>query len=1530
VRRHAKASSAGSIESTGSARGSFRRALATRGTSGDSKGSGAPARRSVLIGLIAAIAMISGLATAAPALAAPAVTSCCTISNISYTSAQVSGKGSHTGQFAVFRFEVSTDGTNWTAPLIRFDNGAGTNKTAEGEISGLEGGTEYFVRLTVAETLSGESATSPEAQPYPSFTTLVADPPTIPGPVVASPVFSTSATVSGKVIRPVTSDDVTCRFEYISDDQFEENVNVNSAPGFTGATPVDCAQSPIGQADAGSEKEVTAQLNGLIPATSYHLRLVAENASPDPVVKDAASLFTTDPKVAEPVIVEVDDAADVSYKSATFTGEVERPAGIDPALDVNCRFEYITDQQFDENVANSVPPFEGAGQAGCPEPITSPDPGHPAVKAEVKAEPTDLLSGATYHLRLVAENSGGTVGKEVLDTFTTIPGADTVATIDPNPAVGYTTAQVSGTITPGELEKDQFHQWYFQYTEVGTEEWGGEAGIGSAGSGGGIPDPGSTDPIHVSFELTGLKPDTEYEFRLGVGINAQRGFFAPGSPPTATTRHLELPTATLNPVTAVTATTAHFSGTVDTQAPAGPLDALDKAAYKTEWHFECEPDCSGGQYSGVVQADQGSKAISVDATHLEGNTPYAVKLVVHNQLYSAETQIEHFTTPVAAPAVKLTPGASDGEGGYIVEGIVNALGSSVTDCHFNYGPTAAYVFQAPCSPTPVARTEVQELAINSLGGSFNLSFRGQKTADIPFTGWPTTDDLAPPSEIKAALEGLSTIGPGGIASVTHDSGVRSYVVTFSGSLAGLNLPPIVGASSVSDPLNAQNGRPAVVTTTAKAQGGNSVAVLVEAHLTGLTPGATYHVQLVATNGGGTSSSGDQTFVPTQDPTPPPCPNEALRRENNSLALPECRAYEQVSSSAKGGYQANFRGGFGGDSVLYSSSAGNIANSGQGAGINNFYVANRTASGWETIPNLNSGGTIYAGPEGIPAIEKSVAPFFFSEDLQTSYWYEAVGRQFNAEKDSYLREPDGRFTLVGHNTPVTSPGDSRGVVPVGGSADLSHIVVNGDGSHPGVYEFVGTGNGAPRRVDLDSSGQPISECPSPRAGVVSPAAEGEAVSRDGRTIFILAFGNCGAAGPPANEIWARVDGTTSYEASESHCTRPDCNAPSAAKFIAAAKDGSSVFFTTTQQLVDGDTDATRDLYVYRLPTSSSAAALTEVSGTGTEAAVEETATAAVTVSADGSTAMFVSRAALAGNVDALDDTAQQGDDNLYVWRRDEAHPEGQVTFVGRLGQNDLVHGYGLAEFKEQLAKPEMTSDGRYVVLSTASQLTPTDTDEGFDVYRYDAESGELTRVSTGPLGTGGNADGFIADLASRGKDSSRNPWPAALSVSDDGKAVVFSTDEGLVPRDGNGTADVYLWKAGRVSLISSGAAGNNFSEAGEFAIDPSGQDIFFLTSEALSASDGDSVRDVYDARVGGGFSFAEKAAACAGEACRPAGPGAPAAPSPATDQARAPEPPPKATCPKGKVLKKGKCVKKPKKHHGKHKGKRGAKKRGGGK
>ena len=1394
MRRHAKASSAGSTDGTGNSRGLFRRAVATRGAFSEVEGSGASSSRRAPIALLVALAMIAALAFGAtPASANTAEIG--TISGASYNTAHVTGKISGAAFFTNYNFQFSKDpeAEGWNpGPGSGFLFLGGAEQEVNGDFAGfgLRGATKYFVRLVVSSSGGAEpEAFSPEAPgPYPSFTTLPVDPPTLPGPVAASPVFSTSATATGKVKRPTNNPDpafniTKCRFEYVTDADF-------TATGFAAATPVPCEQPLPFEAPEG-ETDVTAHLTGLSPSTTYHLRLAAENAAPNAATKEAAATFTTEPKVAKPTVLATDDATDVTVHGAKFSGEVQRPSGTDPALDVECRFEFVNDAQF------TATGFAGAGSTPCAEnPITAATADGEG-KQKVHAEFGSFSPATTWHFRLAAENSGGVDTKDAANIFTTEPAELPTVTIDPVAGGTYTTAHVSGTVDVD----DPGHHEAYAYIEVSSDG-------GVNWDGGSVPNPSHSGVNVVERNVTGLQPNSTYTFRIKstysggfpqeVEANGEMAF-SPEPNPSITTEALFAPTAEDLEVTGVTATTAQFSAIVDPHAPGGTLSELGKKAFATHWEFVCTPECknaNGNPIEGTVQGEEGAQPVAGDAKRLEPNTHYEVTLVIHSEGGGETIGPEPFDTLFVKPTVNAAPGGSDGKGGYTLQGVVNPNNSPVTDCKFEWGPNSShYDFSAPCSPAP---------------------------------------------------------------------------------------------------------------------GAGAKPVTVEAHLSGLTPGATYHAKLVTTNGAGTEDGGDQTFVPTFDSSGPACPNEVLRTENNSLALPECRAYEQVTAPNKAGSSASLTDYTDSGAIAYQSKAGNIANSG-GGGTNNDYAASRTSAGWETLSNLN-------GPTGSPDSEPGPP---YSEFKSPSGQTGVV--PFLGAKRKFLREPDGGYVLVG---PISTGRD--GIAGV--SADLSHVfytpnrfVLSPFGQ--GVYEVAGPGGEGPvRRADLDNSGGPITACTYPAQGPPYNA-RAKFNSKDGRVFVFTVAGGCGGSNPPANEVWARINGTTSFDVSASQCTRTAadpggaCNAPAGsggcentpgeeevglgcrgARFQGAAQNGSRVYFTTIRQLVNGDTDETNDLYACDIPsgsqapsgTANSCSSLKQVSGAAPGANVEE----ASAISEDGSTAYFIASGVLSANPGALGEAASPGNHNLYVWRQSAAHPAGQTTFIARLDSND----FGDSQ--------QATPDGRYLIISTGSQLVPTDTDNARDVYRYDADTGVIARVSTNTSGVGGNAASFDAVIHARIGGLGTVSHSTHVSVSEDGEAIVFTTSEPLSTLDGNGEPDVYLWKAGHVSLISTGSVGGGASSP---AISDSGKDIYFGTSQALAPSDGDDAADVYDARIEGGFSFAP-VAACSGETCRAMASAPPTAPAPATAQGPA-YPGNVKPCLKGKVAKGTKCIKK---HHKKHK------------
>ena len=956
-------------------RGPFRRALVTRGGFSDAKGSGArssgrlPASVAVLALAIAAFAV-----TAAPASAAPPTTKINTISAVSYTSAHITGRitssgGLFKGTNYSFQYSKNPGTEGWTTGLEGGLGGASTNETVEGDITGLRGGTHYFVRLVATILGPGfvlEEGVSPE--PNPSLTTLVVDPPENLSISAPAPIFSTSAELSGTVKRPSNPDpafDITCRYEYVSDATFDENVtNHGSGAGFVeGATAYPCTQNPL--TDPGVAKTVTAHIGCFHPpaheeypyfdgpclevATTYHVRLIAENSAPGNVINETT--FTTQPVVAKSVVLTANNATDISYLTAKVSGSVERPAGVDPALDVYCNFEYVTDAQFKSTE------FAEAVRTPCDQ---TPRDGYNNMHPLTTTGPTPvtatlhLKSAVEYHVRLNAENGGGPETKTAPSTFTTLPGGEPTFSIDPNPVAGYTTIGLLGHVTYGLGAEDEEINYEFEFAEVGTENWNGccQSAKGT---------PHGPGPQPISFEYTkdyGIKPNTEYKYRI-ILQRAESSIYetSPEPYPTIKTKPLAEPSDTLNPITGVTPNAAQFSGTVNTNAPSGPLDDLAKAAYKTDWEFQCTPECPPGN-SGTVQAEEGGKAISLEAVELNANTYYEVRLVAHNAYYTYESPVQAFQTPLIAPTVTSLPGVSDGEGGYFLEGIVNSNNTKLTTCKFEYGTTATYpnTYEAPCLPDPSGPNEVQLINVEATGGQFKLAFRGQTTADLPYN--------ATPGEVQAALRGLPQIGPSGV-SVTGTA--QAYKATFAGPLAGTNVAQIKGSDGTT-PLSGGGG----VSSSTELEGGTLHPVSVEAHVEALTIGSTYHFRIIAISAGGTTTTTDRTFIPTLAPVEN-CPNEQQRKENSSFALPECRAYEVVSPAGKEGYDASLRDYNGGETVEFASGAANILKSGQNS-VTNHYVTERTAAGWETFPDLNgASGSILDAPSYFEVDEGAGTP-----------------------------------------------------------------------------------------------------------------------------------------------------------------------------------------------------------------------------------------------------------------------------------------------------------------------------------------------------------------------------------------------------------------------------------------------------------------------------------------------------------------------------------------------------------------------------
>jgi hypothetical protein len=208
----------------------------------------------------------------------------------------------------------------------------------------------------------------------------------------------------------------------------------------------------------------------------------------------------------------------------------------------------------------------------------------------------------------------------------------------------------------------------------------------------------------------------------------------------------------------------------------------------------------------------------------------------------------------------------------------------------------------------------------------------------------------------------------------------------------------------------------------------------------------------------------------------------------------------------------------------------------------------------------------------------------------------------------------------------------------------------------------------------------------------------------------------------------------------------------------------------------------------------------------------------------------------------------------------------------------------------------TSDGAFVTFWTAGRLTADDPDAvSADFYGFDADADELTRITAAQGGPGGSytcnngldpvngplqcfGDGGFAG----GTGAVTNRVEAPLNVVEDpvvsgDRIALFQSKSRLVAGDSDDAYDVYQWRNGELSLVSTGASARD----GAFlkGSDSSGTNVYFATRDRLSWQDVDSVLDIYTARVGGGIPEPPVPPICAvlvGDGCQGTGAAAPVA------------------------------------------------------
>jgi hypothetical protein len=670
-------------------------------------------------------------------------------------------------------------------------------------------------------------------------------------------------------------------------------------------------------------------------------------------------------------------------------------------------------------------------------------------------------------------------------------------------------------------------------------------------------------------------------------------------------------------------------------------------------------------------------------------------------------------------------------------------------------------------------------------------------------------------------------------------------------------------------------------------GGSPVNVLQ--FLSGLKSETTYYYRAAAKN---SQSGGNYAFGPTNFFTTQPssigadtCANKVARDQQAASFLPDCRAWEMVSPIDKNGGQAGVpeaiaaggvsQAAVAGSQITYGSEA-SFEGGGQGAPPVSQYIATRTAGGWAAT-NINP--PLFSGTYDS---EVGGAPFqIFSPDLARALLLN--GEHCRGEgSDCAVANPP----LAGTSAP----------------AGYQNYYLRNNGS--GGYEaLLGSGNSGflalePSDFDLELAGI----APELTRGVLSTCAAltanatevplGEGCDPAKQNLYLYASGSPLTL---VNLLPAQSTGTPGAKLGD--------------QSGAVSADGSRVYWNDK---------ATGHLYLR--------------SG-GQTALVAEAATFQ-TASADGAFAFYT-----------------KADEHLYRYSTAGASsadltPGGGVEGVlGASSSGDAIYyldGGGLRRWKSgtttsaaadadasnyppATGTSRVSSDGSRLLFVATAQLTGYDNKDlssglpDSQVYLYGAAGPTLTCVSCNPTnGRPIGASTIPGAIANGSAEGSLEAYKPRL-LSTNGRRVFFDSADALYLSDTNNSPDAYQWEAqgeggcakagGCLNLVSDGrtAGGSRFVDASA-----DGSDAFLITNGSLVAADPGAL-DLYDARVGGGFPVPVAPLPCEGDACQalPPEPVDPTLttllPGPGNPPVRYPKTNKK--CKKGKVRRKGKCVKK---------------------
>lgn len=666
-----------------------------------------------------------------------------------------------------------------------------------------------------------------------------------------------------------------------------------------------------------------------------------------------------------------------------------------------------------------------------------------------------------------------------------------------------------------------------------------------------------------------------------------------------------------------------------------------------------------------------------------------------------------------------------------------------------------------------------------------------------------------------------------------------------------------------------------------------------------------------------------------------CPNEDLRT-GPSGQLADCRAYEMVSPvdmNGNGIEQAYaIRGD--GDAMLYGTL--NVFGDDAKSSITGKWTAVRGDEGWSSTslnpPSLGRIPTAYDEP-----VVLGTAEDLSSAVIGTSYPFDLRdqapfgGLSYPGDGDVYRFLPGPRAEWISHgpNLPDTAVIDaSYG----GGSADLSRTffetkqpltAATAGSTAKNLYERHGADLVS---VNVDDSGTLM-----PGGAAVGRAqanvatflgrqfSQGQpddptAVSADGRIVYFTAPLEPTTA---KRQLYARIGGARTVLVSR--CRVGACageGAPSGALFLLASQDGGTVLFFSQDQLIES---APAGGGIYRFdPDTESLGFVTTLKGT-VIGATPDLSTLYLCESGvrvyHGGERRFIAdmpcpESERSGFVVGVGGISGQGEPR--------STPDAGYVFTTTFGPKTVATGEkqiasgeaDVAKGEEEIANGE-TSYGEYLVnhgkseieqggikVASGAQFPGYENAEFSEVYLYDPVTGSRRCVSCRPDGSPAEGDSSLNAGTSGTHVNPRSNGVLVRNLADDGRRVIFASEDKLVPQDINGNLDVYEWERnGTGTCTAATATYSSFSDGCVFLISPGGnlggsilqgmsadgQDIFFSSDSQLVPINTSTEMQIYDARVDGGLAAQNVSPqpGCEGSGCRAPSGASPAGPTAST-------------------------------------------------